>query len=127
MSQRSTKRSSRAAAPRRLTRWSTYAGAAVAGLLLGSLLFEPMVARLAPQQFVLDTASVVGAHRVAAEELVSASGVAAGTSVLALDPAAVSDHVSRIDRRSAVVSANDSPVDPHTYTDPIPLERRCSA
>ncbi len=44
-----------------------------------------------------------------------------------MDPAAVSDHVSRIDRRSAVVSANDSPVEPHTYTAPIPLERRCSA
>ena len=94
MREKKTQRADRATAPRRLTRWSTYAGAAVAGLLLGSLLFEPMVARLAPQQFVLDTASVVGAHRVAAEELVSASGVAAGTSVLALDPAAVSERLA---------------------------------
>jgi len=69
-------------------------GAAVAGLLLGSFLFEPMVARVAPRRFVLDTVSVVGAHRIAAEELVGASGIAAGTSVLTLDPAAVSERLA---------------------------------
>lgn len=90
MKRRSTRRKDRAAAPRRLTRWITHLGAAVAGVLLGSLLFEPLLARLAPRQLLLDTASVAGAHRVAVEELVGASGVAAGTSVLALDTAAVS-------------------------------------
>jgi len=90
----STQRPERAAAPRRLTRWSTHAGAAVAGLLLGSLLFEPMVARLAPQQWVLDTASVLGAHRVTAEELVGAAGVAAGTPMLTLDSDAVSERLA---------------------------------
>jgi hypothetical protein len=94
MTQRSTRQSDRAGAPRRLTRWSTYAGATVAGLLLGFLLFEPMVARLAPHRFVLDTASVAGARRVAAEELVSASGVAAGTPALALDADAVSERLA---------------------------------
>jgi hypothetical protein len=92
--QQGNQRTHRAAAPRRLTRWSTYAGAAVAGLLLGSLLFEPLVARLAPERFALETAYVVGANRVAAEELVSASGVAAGTPVLALDPSAVSERLA---------------------------------
>jgi hypothetical protein len=83
-------RRSRRAAPRRGARWATLAGAAVAGLLLGSLLFEPLAARLAPREFALETASVVGAHRITAEELVKASGVVAGSSALALDPAAVS-------------------------------------
>jgi hypothetical protein len=83
-------RRSRRAAPRRAARWATLAGAALAGLLLGSLLFEPLAARLAPREFALETASVVGAHRITAEELVKASGVVAGTSALALDPAAVS-------------------------------------
>jgi hypothetical protein len=69
-------------------------GAAVAGLLLGSFLFEPMVARVAARRFVLDTISVVGAHRIAAEELVGASGIAAGTSALTLDLAAVSERLA---------------------------------
>lgn len=94
MKRRSTRRPERAAAPRRLTRWSTHVGAAVAGLLLGSLLFKPMVARLAPRQLALDTASVVGAHRLTAEELVGAAGVAAGTPMLALDSAAVSERLA---------------------------------
>ena len=94
MKRGSTRRKDRAAAPRRLTRWTAHLGAAVAGVLLGSLLFEPLLARLAPRQLLLDTASVAGAHRVAVEELVGASGVAAGTSVLALDPAAVSERLA---------------------------------
>jgi cell division protein FtsQ len=53
-----------------------------------------MAARLAPRQFALDTASVAGASRITVEELVSASGVASGTSVLALDPAAVSERLA---------------------------------
>ena len=69
MSRKSTKRPGRAAAPRRLTRWSALAGAGVAGLLLGSLLFEPMLRRLAPGLFVVDTVSVAGARRVSVEEL----------------------------------------------------------
>ena len=93
MRKKNTQRADRATAPRRLTRWSTYAGATVAGLLLGSFLFEPLAARLVPGQFALDTASVAGAHRVAAEDLVSASGVAAGTSALALDATAVSQRL----------------------------------
>ena len=93
MRQKKTRRADRARAPRRLTRWSTYAAATVAGLLLGSFLFEPVAARLAPGRFVLDTASVAGAQRVAAEELVSVSGVAAGTSALALDAVAVSERL----------------------------------
>lgn len=84
----------RAAVPRRLTRWSTLAGAAVAGLLLGSLLFEPLVHRLAPGLFAVDTVSVAGARRVSVEELVGAAGVAAGTPVLALDPRAVSERLA---------------------------------
>ena len=86
-----TRRSDRAGAPRRLARWSTFAGAAVAGLLLGFLFSEPLARRVAPGQFTLDTVSVLGADRVAAEELVRTSGVAAGTPVLSLDP----DEVSR--------------------------------
>ncbi len=94
MRRKRTDRSGRAAAPRRLTRWSALAGAGVAGLLLGSLLFEPMVPRLAPGLFVVDTVSVAGARRVSVEELVGASGVAAGTSVLALDRGAVSERLA---------------------------------
>lgn len=94
MRERSTLRSDRGAAPHRLTRWSTFAGAAVAGLLLGSLLFEPIARRVAPQHFALDTVSVLGAHRITAEELVSTSGVAAGTPVLSLDLADVSQRLA---------------------------------
>jgi cell division protein FtsQ len=53
-----------------------------------------MLARVAPRRFVVDTVSVVGARRIAAEELIGASGVAVGTSLLALDPAAVSKRLA---------------------------------
>lgn len=94
MKQRRPRGSIRAAASRRLTRASALAGAAVAGLLFGFLLFEPLIARMAPQQLALRTFSVIGARRIAAEELVKASGVAAGSSVRALDPAAVSERLA---------------------------------
>jgi len=92
--QRITRRVDRAAAPRRLARWSTLAGAALAGLLLGFLLFEPILARLAPRHFLLDTVSVAGTHRVSAAELVGASGISAGTSVLALNADAISERLA---------------------------------
>jgi cell division protein FtsQ len=94
MRQRGKRHLDRAAAPRRLARWSTQAGAAVAGLLLGAFLFEPIAARLAPRKCLLETASVIGVHRVTAEELVDASGVTAGTPTLALDPAVVSERLA---------------------------------
>jgi hypothetical protein len=75
-------------------RWSTLAGATVAGLLLGSLLFEPILARLVPQHFLLETVSVAGIHRTTAAELVGASGVTAGTSVLALNEDAISERLA---------------------------------
>jgi hypothetical protein len=87
-------RSDRTVTPRRLARWSTLAGAAVAGILLGSLLFEPVFARVAPGRFALETLSVIGARRIAAAELIGASGVPVGTSALTLDAAAVSRRLS---------------------------------
>ena len=75
------RRSDRTAAPRRMTHWSTWTGAAVAGLLFGFLLFEPMIARMAPRQLLLETFSVVGAHRITLEDLVKASGITAGSPV----------------------------------------------
>ncbi len=84
----------RAAASRRLYRWSVLAGAGVAGLLFGLLLFEPLIARMAPQKLALTTFSVIGARRIAAEELVRASGVTVGSSVRALDPSAVSERLA---------------------------------
>jgi hypothetical protein len=77
-----------------MTRWSAQAGAGVVGLLFGLLLFEPLVSWIAPQRLALKTFSVIGARRIAAEELVRASGVTAGSSVHVLDPAAVSERLA---------------------------------
>jgi hypothetical protein len=91
---RSRRRPSRSAPARVLSRWSTLSLAALAGLLSGFVFFEPVIARVSPKQWTLESFSVVGTRRVAAEELVRASGVAAGTAVSAVDLAAVSERLA---------------------------------
>jgi hypothetical protein len=92
--QRITQEVRRRAGRRAIRRWVIFATAGVTGLLCGALLFEPLLARLTPRRFALESVFVIGAQRVSVEELVGISGVDAGTSLVALDTAQISERVT---------------------------------
>lgn len=93
MRQRITQKLHRSAGRRPVRRGLVFAAAAVTGTLLGGLLFQPLMARLAPERFTLEGIHVIGTQRVRGEELIEISGLRPGTSLVTLDTAQVSERV----------------------------------